>query len=374
MVLRAMVPRSTKTASFAATAVALVALAATAVLIARAADGARPAASDLIAKDVARLRHILDTDTVTVGFFADVKRATAAPVASAEQALAQGRPKFALLRLGAARVTLEPGLHAAPQGGRTTADFEAEWQREGARFAPPAEAGRRFAAVTPALAKALAQAGAAQAHGTYDASLAYGHATESIFGWYYLAQAGSHLEFAEFAAKALPADPKRRAPALRGLTPEIKALRAEMLAVYKPPLSIDRHPEFIGASAAVKEAMEYSAAGLHEAALLRYLQAAVRFAPLRADAKPLAAEALAAATKEWQERLAEPGVDHSLGELFLEVAAGDADTARAGNAVVASAVVEDVLPRYVAALSPAARPVVAKPAEATVTLVRWPYT
>jgi hypothetical protein len=67
-------------------------------------------------------------------------------------------------------------------------------------------------------------------------------------------------------------------------------------------------------------------------------------------------------------------VDHSIGTLFLEVAASDADTAHAGGAVVASAIVEDVLPRYFAALGPAVAAAAPGRPEVAVTLVRWPYT
>jgi hypothetical protein len=161
---------------------------------------------------------------------------------------------------------------------------------------------------------------------------------------------------------------------LRSLAPEIRALRDEMLAAYKPPLSIDRHPEYIGASSATKEALEYEAAGLREAALLRYLQAALRFAPLRISGAPLDAAAFAAKMDATRKRLAEQGVDHSIGRLFLEVAASDTDTASAGRAAVASAIVDDVLPRYFAALGPAPARAVSGPPEVTVTLVRWPYT
>ncbi len=356
---------------------ALVALAF--VLASAHAPRAARAAGDPIADDLAHWRAYLAADTVTVGFLADVKRSVGPALASAEDALAKGRPSFALLRLGSVRTNLEPGRFAAPRSGWTATAFDAEWQKLAPRFANDdvAREAMKRKGVTPMLARAFAQSFDAQGRETYAASLAYGRATEPLYGFYYLAQGVSQLDFAEFAARAgasLRPLGAARAPVLRGLQPEIKALRAEMLAAYKPPVSIDRHPEFIGASSATKEAMEYASQGLDEAALLRYLQAAVRFAPLRADRAPLAEDVLEAKTREWTERLAESGVDHSIAQLFLDVAAGDRDTARAGHAVVASAVVEDVLPRYWAALSPAARPVAAKPAQATVTLVRWPYT
>ena len=343
--------------------------------IALVSSGSR-ATNDPIADDIARWKRYLAEDTVSVGFAAQVKRASAPALASAEEGLAKGRRSFALLRLGNVRTNLEPGLHPATQAEPTDAELEKARAKLAPRFEPAAITTLSRPAGTSALGRALAQASAMQGRETFDASLVYGRATEPRFGLYYLAQGVSYLDYAEFAAKA--GAPLRsadaRAPKLRSLAPEIRALRAEMLAAYKPPLSIDRHPEYIGASSATKEALEYDAAGLNEAALLRLLQAAVRFAPLRHDLEPLDAATLARKTGEWRERLAEPGVDHSIGKLFLEVAAGDADTARTGDAAVASAVVVDVMPRYFAALAPAPPVAATRPPEVTVTLVRWPYT
>jgi hypothetical protein len=341
-----------------------------------ASSGRGATTSDPIADDVARWKRYLGEDTVSVGFVAQVKRSAAPALASADDALAKGRRAFALLRLGNVRANLEPGLYPATHAHPTFDELDAERAKLAPRFDAKAIATLAHPAETSALGRALAEASAMQAKETFDASDAYGRATEPLFGLYYLAQGVAYLDYADFAAKAgASLRPNgARAPKLRSLAPEIRTLRDEMLAAYKPPLSIDRHPEYIGASGATKEALEYDAAGLYEAALLRYLQAAVRFAPLRADRTPLDAATLAAKTEEWRKRLADAKVDHSIGTLFLEVAAGDADTARAGNAVVASAVVEDVLPRYIAALAPTAPTAAAKPPEVTVTLVRWPYT
>jgi hypothetical protein len=328
---------------------------------------------DPIAGDIARWRRFLSEDTTTVGIVAEVKGAAAPALASAEEALAKGRRSMALLRLGSVRTNLEPGLGAA--NDPTEGALEARRAKLAPRFDPAVIAKLARPAGTSALGRALAGASAMQGRGTYDASLVYGKATEPVYGLYYLGQGVSYLDYAAFAAQAgtsLRPD-GARAPKLRSIAPEIQTLRNEMLAAYRPPLSIDRHPEWIGASSATKEALEYDAAGLYEAALLRSLQAEVRFAPMRNRA-PLDAQALAAKTGEWRKRLAEPGVDHSIGKLFLEIAEGDVDTARAGHAAVASAVVENVLPRYFAALAPAQPEPSSRPPEVTVTLVRWPYT
>jgi hypothetical protein len=338
--------------------------------------GHAAAVDDPIVADVARWKRFLADDTVTVGMVSQVKRSAASALRSADEALAKGHRAVALLRLGNVRASLEPALYPATRANVTFEEVDAERARLARRFDPAALEPLTRPTGTSALGLALAQASAMQARETYDASPAYGQATEPLFGMYYLAQGVSYLDYAAFAARA--GAPLRssggRAPKLRSLGPEIRALRGEMLAAYKPPLSIDRHPEYIGASSATKEALEYDAAGLREAALLRYLQAALRFAPLRAAGAPLEAAALAARMEAARKRLAERGVDHSIGALFLEFAASDADTASAGRAGIASAIVEDVLPRYFAALGPAPAAVASGRPEVTVTLVRWPYT
>ena len=80
---------------------------------------------------------------------------------------------------------------------------------------------------------------------------------------------------------------------------------------------------------------------------------------------------------EFAARLAPPGADPSLGRIFFESAQAKlADPAEGTNLADAVPLVDDVLPRYFAALAPEpARPAAPKPAvQATVTLVRWPYT
>ncbi len=63
---------------------------------------------------------------------------------------------------------------------------------------------------------------------------------------------------------------KRRTPALRSVRPEIEALESDLLTLYRPPVSIDRHQEFIVANSTLKEARELDAAGLRYGALLRW--------------------------------------------------------------------------------------------------------
>jgi hypothetical protein len=231
----------------------------------------------------------------------------------------------------------------------------------------------------PAVLRALGEASLSQVKVYRDASLEYGRNTMPENGFFYLGTARAQLGFVELLpsfSAGTAGNTGRAAIAPRSLSSELDALEAELLAAYRPPAAIERHPEFIRASAALKEARELEAAGHRHGALLRYLQAAQRAAPLLAS-PPAPAKASAASTllKDWQSRLSQEAKDHSLAQLFLEEAqaALEGDTA-AANPTAAAIIANDVLPRYLSALKPA-KQAPAKPAAAvTVTLVRWPYT
>ncbi|HVG11071.1 MAG TPA: hypothetical protein VNM67_25435 [Thermoanaerobaculia bacterium] len=270
-------------------------------------------------------------------------------LARAEEALGQGKRLLALQSLVAAREELAV---AAYMGGRPAeqrkdmAAFEAEWARMGDTLKKDSPA--KPEDLHPAAARALGEAALPQVRIYYDASLEYGRNTMPEQGLYYLGSAQAQREVVDLLGKvSVPSS--RREPPLRPLRPELDALEAEMLAVYRPPVSIERHKEFIAASSTLKEARELDEAGLRHGALLRYLQAAHQFAPLRGASPTSDTTAL-------EKRLSQGDVDHSIGQLFLE----------SGQA--------DALPRYFAALEPA-RPQEPGPApKVTVTLVRWPYT
>jgi hypothetical protein len=301
----------------------------------------------------------------------DEIRKTNQPVlARAEEDLRNGRRNLAMLRLMNVRENLALATYLGERPAEQRQDlagFEAEWTRMGGELRNDLDAPSPtdFADV-PAAARALGEAAAAQTRGYYAASHDYGRTTRPENGLYYLATAQAQRERAAFSRTlSEPALPK--APPLRSIRPEIDALEAEMLAVYRPPVSIDRHGEFIVASSALKEARELDAAGLRYGALLRYLETAQISAPLR-SAAPSApgAEAVAGQLRDLETRLSADDVDHSLGRLFLETA--QAEPAKAGT------IANDILPRYFAALEPARPQPAAPEPEVTVTLVRWPYT
>jgi hypothetical protein len=242
-----------------------------------------------------------------------------------------------------------------------------------------------MAGLQPTLVRALAEIALPRVRGNYDASLEYGRSTEPAAGAYYLGEAVANRELLAFLRGLGDpgfgdhgfGDPEAPpSPPLRSLTGELDRLEGELLAAYRPPASVDRHPEFIAAGATLKEARELDAAGRHHGALLRYLQLAARSASLVvAGSPPPERAALLSRLDGLEATLADPKVDHTLGRAFAEAARADLDAHADGTrATVAESVVERVLPAYLAALGPAPpsppRPV----PEVTVTLLRWPYT
>jgi hypothetical protein len=343
-------------------------------LLAASAGGAR-SAPDPLAVEIARWSTFVKEHQATDEIWSQIKDGSQTVLARAAEALQAGRRLLALQRLAYAREQLLAATYMGerpPEQRKEVAGFEAEWTRMGTLLradlsTPPAEA---MAGIRPAMVRALAEAARTQVRVYYEASLEYGRATMPDSGLYYLGAAQAQRDFVAFA-RGLSERAAAAAPPVRPLAAELDALDAEMLAAYRPPLSIDKHPQFIAASSMLKEARELDAAGLRYGALLRYLQAAYRFAPLRATSAPLEPAALSAELARLEPRLG-GGVDHTIGRLFLETAQSEAATE--AGAANAAAIVRDVLPRYFAALD-APRPAAPRPASAlTITLVRWPYT
>jgi hypothetical protein len=333
-------------------------------------------ARDPLAAEIERWSTFVKTHPATDEIWKQIKEGSETTLARAADALRSGRRLLALQRLAHARADL---LAAGYMAERPTAErkeeaaFEAEWRRMGGVLleqlaAPPVEA---LAGVEPAAVRALAEAALPQVRVFYDASLEYGRNTMPDSGLYYLGSAQAQRDFVALARRLT--EPSRlQPPPVRPLASEIDALQAEMLALYRPPLSIDKHPQFITASSLLKEARELDTFSLRYGALFRYLMAAYRFAPLRHAPPALDGAALAGELNRLEARLSAGGVDHSLGRLLLEVAQAEAESpAGLGNA---SAIALDVLPRYFRALQPApAREEQPRP-QINITLVRWPYT
>jgi len=334
-----------------------------------------PALKDPLAEEIARWNAFLRSNPGSGEIWDDVRQGSGPALARAETALRDGRPLLALHRLAAAREGLAAAaylLSRTPEQRKDTALFESEWRRMGDALRedlrPPAAPA--LESMRPAAVRAIGEAALQQVRVYYEASLEYGRNTILDAGLYYLGSAQAQRDLAAFL-RSLPAPPSVTPPPLRALGPELDALEAELLAAYRPPASIDRHTEFIRASGALKEARELDAAGLHYGALLRYLQAVQRLAPLSPSSS---ASTLEETLRSFDARLSARGADHTIGRLFLETAQALGGTGKDADPAAVQAIADDVLPRYFAALEPA-RPQAVRPApRVTVTLVRWPYT
>jgi hypothetical protein len=368
--------RNVMTGGRASRFVALAAIAAPLLLLAGAPSGAE---KDPLAADVARWAKYVQENPSKDDFWMQIKESVSPSIARTQQALTEGRRLLALQRLASWRPNLDGETYVEKFSEAQRSDdkaFEAEWARAGKEIpkeTSPASSAS-VANLRPAAVRAVGEAALPQVRGLYEASLEYGRNTMANFGFFYIGAAIGQRDFLKFLG-TLHEPASKPAPALRSIAPELDALEAELLSAYRPPASIDRHPEFIGASSTLNEARELDAAELRYGALLRYLQAALRVAPLRgktADAP--AAEALGKKLQELDARLSASPTDETIGRIFLQSAQSEVAAASGGNLAVAGTIADDVLPRYFAALAPA-RPAPARPpAQVTVTLVRWPYT
>jgi hypothetical protein len=330
---------------------------------------ARP---DPLAAEVARWTAFLDARPADAAPWKDVRRVTGPELARVRDELAADRRLLALLLFAPVHERLVAAAYVEDRspGPRTDmAAFEAEWKRVGDALRDPAPSGDALGSVRPAALRALAEAARHQVRIYYDASVDYGRNTDPESGLHYLGAAQAARDYVALV-RTLSAPSPLPAPPLRSIAPELEALEDVILAAYRPPLSIDRHRDFIAASAAVKEARELDAAGLRHGALLRYLQAVQRFALLRGPTEE-SAGALDGRLRALESRLAGGGGDHSLGRLFLE---GARSALARGETGLAATAAGEVLPRYLAALEPAPRREARAEPRVTVTLVRWPYT
>ncbi len=355
-------------------------LALSALLALAAAPPASAAADDPLATEIARWHDFVRDHPGSGEEWTALRGAVEPALREAAAALASGRRWQALARLVAARVPLaaEAFRAALPEGARgDLARLETEWRRQGPELTAPlatlAPAGLER---LPAAARAVAEAALSEVGVYYQASLDYGRNTVAEAGFYYLGAAAAQLELARFCATLGPVRPAGAAPALRSLEPELEALEGELLAAYRPPASIDRHPAFIRASALLKQARELDAAGLRHGALYRLLEARLRVSLLTRSGEPADRQAAGRRAEAILAELdAAPG-DRSLERLFVESALGAAadpapDTR---GPETARAILDEVLPLHAAATGPAPPVPPVRPAEVTVTLVRWPYT
>lgn len=338
------------------------------------------AARDPLAEAIVRWQEILRSAPADDPEVREIRSGSAPLLAQAEKALGEGKRWLAVSRLERVWTDLEAAEYRAAIAGDLRGqmgELEREWRRLGPELGAKLGPGPRPAfEPLPAAARALAEAALSQMPVYYEASLDYGRNTAPEYGLYYLGAAQAQRDFITLLA-GLPRRPGATAPlAPRAADGEIAALRDELLAAYVPPRSIESHSVFIRISALLKEADELTAAGSHYGALHRLLDAKARLARLTHPGRSMAAVEAARRGSEVAARLDAEGGDDSLQRLFLETAlfsAADPDPATRGGEI-AAAILEDVMPYFAVLLGPAPPLPPERKAEATVTIVRWPYT
>jgi len=310
---------------------------------------------------------------------AEISRARARLEASASET----ERRAMIARLDRARTALEAGraylaaylLEAGWEGAKnytfvkasaditTQEAFARKWETMG----EPKPQGR--SPRVPALVDAIAAVAEARGATTYHASLPYGQDSGISSGLYFLADSQTVMQFAAMV-RGLPWPAAGTRPAFRSLAGELTAFDAELTTAYER-MEKANHPTYISASAALKQARTLNDRGHYAGALFEYLLSRYLFAPLRG---PAAAEATAPRIAATRTGLA-ANTDHTIAEMFLQLAeeqlAGGTDTQRRS----AAAVLEDVLPAYAAAIAPSTMTTAAPANSAvTITLVRWPFT
>ena len=347
---------------------------------------ARETETDLLAADLARWS----------GFW----HATPPPTRSGSRSRRAARAALDRVRAGPARRAAPARPAAARERPREPVRRAATWptrtaeqRRDQRRLRGGVAAhGRRPAATTstaarppastavrPVALRAMAEAAQAKLPVYYDASLEYGRSTTPDSGLFYLGRgAGAARLRGPGPARSRALGPRTAAPcaASRAEPRRARGRRAGRL----PAAGLDREAS---ASSSPRAPLLKEARELRRRRALRYgalLQVPAGRHALRARCARWPPRTRpprsARARRRFEARLAERGVDHSIGRLFLENAQADlAEHATDGAAVDRG---RDRRRRAAALLRrarAAAGPAAAGPRpQVTVTLVRWPYT
>ncbi len=347
---------------------------------------ATPRTASPLAPEIARLRAVLDAAPQS-----DEVKETAPGLRDAlDRAAAHeraGRFLAAVDTLEYARSTilaLDTMARQTPADGGDLDRFTAAWQAAGPGLEKDARtwAGQSWAGV-PAAVRAVAESAFGRSQHLYQAADSYARVTSPAAGYYYMGEAQGTMTSALFVRGLGAPRSGAAAPAARSLKGERTSLAKRIEAIYKPPLAIDRHPDFIRTNSALKLAGELDDAGLRYGALLAYLKAERGLGELLLPV-PQAGErgAIEARLKEAHERHATAQRDDSIALVLIEAAQGGIESARddaaRGTALrTASAVLDQALPAYRATLEDSVpeklTAATAAPA-VRVTLVRWPYT
>jgi hypothetical protein len=222
--------------------------------------------------------------------------------------------------------------------------FQALWEKSRVRFEMREPKGKGTL-----LERGLIESAVTRAKRLYDASLPYAKASKPWSGVYYLGEAEANLRFRE-VLEAAAAESEEPSPARARVATMLDELEQLTLKFFAADVT---NQNLIAVSVRLKEARELLAANRVDGAML------------------LAVEARAALSRRGGPKgtYPEPAMREGSVASFLEGWAGDEE------APMKDALRSEVAPFFQAMFAgdAKARPA-SKPAEVTVTLVRWPYT
>jgi len=303
------------------------------VLCAAIATQAQTPAAEAILKEAARVEQELQRVVAE-----EDRAAFATRLQRAVDAARKGRTYLALYELSAPwRAQSAYSFGARLKDRVTTIDaFRSEWRKAGPPVIPPFGAGS-----LPLVARALASSSESAGPATYRASLPYAEDAGVASGLYYLGDAQAAVAFGAFC-RSLTFPAAASPPALRSIAPEMDRFEQDVLKLYDKADAAGRRP-FIQINVGMKIARERDAQGDHAAALLQYLLARQQLGILVTGSGADASD-VTGRLKLFEGAM--KNADHSIGELFLQMATTQLEHADAGGLRSATAIVDFVLPEY----------------------------
>jgi hypothetical protein len=225
----------------------------------------------------------------------------------------------------------------------------------------------------PAALQALLEDAHAAAWAYLTSSGEQGREASLRAGIYYLKIARGQAELARLLAGLECPAPEHPLGEVPGLTRYLDRIEAELLELYQPPLTQDRHATFIGLSAGLKFAREMRDKDHQLGALEQGLEIARGMAVFHEDEGTPDREILRRELARWEMKLGGLDADVSLPTIWLAEANRALEDETSDVADV-GALFERVLDDYFACFvadGPSSAPT--EP-QVRVTLVRWPFT
>ena len=189
-------------------------------------------------------------------------------------------------------------------------------------------------------AAAICTSSEAAAPATYRASLPYAEDAGIGSGVYYLGDADAAVRFGAFC-RSLTYAARGPRPPLRSIAREIDRFETDVLKHYNKADGQARRP-FIQISVGLKMARERDASGDYAAALLQYLLVRYQYAVLLTNSPAVDVAARIRASQAGMR-----DADHSIAELFLQMAAARLESADPPGPLAATAIMDVVIPEYI---------------------------